>query len=90
MVGLKVLIVEDEADFLALGRSWLEDEGYEVYAAANGWEGLQLFAEIRPQLTITDVRMPAMDGFQLISRTWANTGLDWRTWKVPRTGLRRR
>ena len=68
MVGLKVLIVEDEADFLALVRSWLEDEGYEVYAAANGWEGLQLFAEIRPQLTITDVRMPAMDGFQLISR----------------------
>ena len=46
MVGLKVLIVEDEADFLALVRSWLEDEGYEVYAAANGWEGLQLFAEL--------------------------------------------
>lgn len=68
MVGPKVLIVDDEADFQALIQSWLEDEGYEVYAAANGWEGLQLFAEIRPQLTITDVRMPAMDGFQLISR----------------------
>ena len=68
MAGPKVLIVEDEADFQALVQSWLEDEGYEVYAAANGWEGLQLFAEIRPQLTITDVRMPAMDGFQLISR----------------------
>ena len=36
MVGLKVLIVEDEVDFLALVRSWLEDEGYEVYAATNG------------------------------------------------------
>jgi len=68
MAGPKVLIVDDEVDFQALVRSWLEDDGYEVYAAADGWEGLQVFAEIRPQLTITDVRMPAMDGFQLISR----------------------
>ena len=68
MAGPKVLIIDDEADFQALVRSWLEDDGYEVYAAANGWEGLKIFAEIRPQLTITDVRMPAMDGFQLISR----------------------
>jgi len=68
MTGPKVLIVEDEADFQALVRSWLEDEGYDVYSASNGWEGLKMFAEIRPQLTITDIRMPAMDGFQMISR----------------------
>ena len=68
MAGTKVLIVEDDADFQALIQSWLEEEGYEVHTAANGWEGLQLFAEVRPHLTITDVRMPAMDGFQLISR----------------------
>ena len=68
MAGSKVLIVEDDADFQALIQSWLEEEGYEVHTAANGWEGLQVFAEVRPHLTITDVRMPAMDGFQLISR----------------------
>lgn len=68
MAGPKVLIVDDEPDFQALVRSWLEDDGYDVYAAANGWEGLKVFAEVGPQLTITDVRMPAMDGFQLISR----------------------
>jgi DNA-binding response OmpR family regulator len=68
MTGTKLLIVDDEADFQALVQSWLEDDGYEVYSAANGWEGLQMFAEVRPQLIITDVRMPAMDGFQLISR----------------------
>ena len=68
MDDIKVLVVDDEVDFQALVRSWLEDEGYDVYAAANGWEGLQMFAEVRPQLTITDIRMPAMDGFQLISR----------------------
>ena len=68
MADPKVLIVDDEADFQALIQSWLEDEGYEVYTAANGWEGLQVFADVKPELTITDVRMPAMDGFQLISR----------------------
>jgi DNA-binding response OmpR family regulator len=68
MADTKVLIVDDEPDFLALIQSWLEDDGYEVFSATNGWEGLQVFAEVRPQLTITDVRMPTMDGFQLISR----------------------
>ncbi len=68
MADPKVLIVDDEADFQALVQSWLEDEGYEVYTAANGWEGLQVLADVKPELTITDVRMPAMDGFQLISR----------------------
>ena len=68
MAGSKVLIVDDDADFQALIQSWLEDDGYDVYTAANGWEGLQIFVETLPQLTITDVRMPAMDGFQLISR----------------------
>ncbi len=68
MTGTKLLIVDDEADFQALVQSWLEEDGYEVYTAANGWEGLRVFVEIQPRLTITDVRMPAMDGFQLISR----------------------
>ena len=68
MADTKVLIVDDEPDFLALVQSWLEDDGYEVYVAANGWDGLQTFAEVRPELTITDIRMPTMDGFQFITR----------------------
>ena len=68
MAENKVLVVDDEPDFLALVQSWLEDDGYEVHVAANGWEGLDVFAKVRPHLTITDVRMPAMDGFQLITR----------------------
>ena len=68
MGDTKVLIVDDEPDFLALVQSWLEDDGYEVYAVSNGWDGLQMFADVQPHLTITDIRMPAMDGFQFISR----------------------
>ena len=63
-----ILIIDDDPDFLALVQSWLEDAEYQVYAASNGLHGLVLFAEIQPQLTITDIRMPAMDGFQVISR----------------------
>lgn len=63
-----VLIVDDDPDFLALVRNWLEEDRYEVWSASSGWEGLQRFVEFRPNLTITDVRMPSMDGFQFISR----------------------
>ncbi len=68
MADTKLLIVDDEPDFLALVHGWLEDDGYDVHTAANRWDGLQEFVDFRPQLTITDIRMPAMDGFQLISR----------------------
>ena len=63
-----ILIVDDDPDFRAIVQSWLEDAEYQVYSASNGLDGLLVFAEIQPQLTITDIRMPGMDGFELISR----------------------
>ena len=68
MANGKILVVDDEPDHLAIVRLWLEGDGYEVVTAANGWDGLALLAEHRPDLTITDIRMPQMDGFQLIKR----------------------
>jgi len=65
---LLVADIDDEPDHLAIVQRWLEDDGYEVVTAANGWDGLELLAEHRPDLTITDIRMPKMDGFQLIKR----------------------
>ena len=68
MPSRKILVVDDEPDLLSLLQEWLEEAGHEVYAATNGWEALELFSQQRPALTITDLRMPGMDGFQLISR----------------------
>ncbi len=68
MSDAKILVVDDEPDHLAIVQRWLEDDGYEVVTAANGWDGLEMLAEHRPDLTITDIRMPQMDGFQLIKR----------------------
>jgi len=66
MFAEKILIVDDEPDHLTLVQKWLEDDGYEVYTAANGWDALEAMVQHRPVLTITDIRMPGMDGFQLI------------------------
>ena len=62
----KILVVDDEPDHLTLVKKWLEDDGYEVHTAVNGWDGLEAMVQLRPLLTITDIRMPGMDGFQLI------------------------
>ena len=68
MFAEKILVVDDEPDHLALVQRWLEDDGYEVHTAVNGWDGLEAMVQHRPDLTITDIRMPRMDGFQLIKR----------------------
>ena len=68
MESTKVLVVDDEPDLVALLREWLEEEGYQVVSASTGEEGLRLFFEQRPDLSIVDLRMPGMDGFQLVGR----------------------
>ena len=68
MPQLKVLVVEDEVDLADLLRDWLQDDGFEAYAATDAAEALRLFFQHHPDLTITDLRMPGMDGFELISR----------------------
>jgi DNA-binding response OmpR family regulator len=64
----KILVVDDEPDLVLLLKGWLQEEGYEVYTATDAQHGLQLFFQHHPVLTITDLLMPGMDGFQLISR----------------------
>jgi diguanylate cyclase (GGDEF)-like protein len=61
-----ILIIEDETDILQLLRSLLEGEGYRVLTAGNGREGLDRFHENAPDLILTDVRMPVMDGIEVL------------------------
>lgn len=61
----RLLVVEDSVTTRALVKSILEAAGYEVMAAADGVEAWQILLEKEPDLVVSDVEMPRMDGFAL-------------------------
>lgn len=69
MVVLKILIVDDQVDNNYVLRVLLEGHGYEVIEALNGTEALRLGRLHQPDLVISDLLMPIMDGFTLL-RHW--------------------
>lgn len=60
----KILVVDDEQDILELTRHSLNKEGYEVYVAANGQQGVEKARKVKPHLILMDVMMPVMDGME--------------------------
>ncbi len=62
----RVLIVDDEPDFVELLREFLSAKGYEVAAAYDGEEALRKVKEDRPHLILLDVRMPKMNGLEVL------------------------
>jgi CheY-like chemotaxis protein len=64
----RVLIVDDEPDIRFILRHILERGGYEVDEAINGSAALEILESSNPDLVITDLMMPIMDGNELIER----------------------
>ncbi|MEO1620516.1 MAG: response regulator transcription factor, partial [Cyanobacteria bacterium J06632_3] len=64
----KILIVDDDNTLRAALTRYLQDRGFEVRNAASGTEGLDSFNEATPDLIVSDVVMPEMDGFELCTR----------------------
>ena len=62
----KILVVDDEFPIRSLLETTLKLQGYEVFLAANGHEGLDSFRAHDPQLIITDLRMPLMNGVEFL------------------------
>jgi UDP-3-O-[3-hydroxymyristoyl] N-acetylglucosamine deacetylase len=62
----KVLIIDDEKAILDSLSSILEDEGFQVFKATDGKEGLGLFERENPEIVLLDVWMPEMDGLQVL------------------------
>lgn len=60
-----ILLVEDEFGIAGVLTALLEEEGYRVLSAANGRQALSRLAEVTPDLVITDVMMPLLDGAAL-------------------------
>jgi DNA-binding NtrC family response regulator len=62
----KILVVDDDQVIRDLIISFLSFSGYEAQGAQNGQEGLDLVLKNQPDLVITDIHMPQMNGFQLL------------------------
>jgi type IV pilus assembly protein PilB len=62
----RVLVVEDSPTIVSVVRYFLELEGFEVTVAENGQAGLQCAFESRPDVIISDLHMPGMDGLEMV------------------------
>lgn len=65
---MKILVIDDEKPTLFMFRLFLTAYGYEVYVAEDGEKGLALFDEISPEIVFTDIKMPGIDGIEVLRR----------------------
>ena len=64
----RILVVDDEPQLIRVLRTGLKSRGYDIRAAADGLAGLELFTDWRPDLVITDLAMPNVDGLEFCRR----------------------
>ncbi len=64
----QILLVEDNVDARDALRALLELDGYEVHAAADGTEGLDLARTKRPDVALIDIGLPGFDGYEVARR----------------------
>lgn len=64
----KVLVIDDEKATLNMFRLFLGAYGYRVFLAENGKAGLDILKREKPQIVFTDIKMPGMDGFEVLKR----------------------
>ena len=70
--GLSILLAEDNDDVAMLICNMLRDEGYNVSRAVDGQEALEMLHEELPDMLITDIAMPRMDGLELMRKVRAD------------------
>lgn len=68
MAGEYILIVDDEELIRRQAEAALKRIGYRTATAANGKEALEIIKEAAPDLLLADIRMPEMDGLELLAR----------------------
>jgi PAS domain S-box-containing protein len=64
----KVLLIDDEEPIRKILGMYLRSKDYEVITAADGREGIELFQQESPALVLTDIKMPGMDGIEVLKR----------------------
>ena len=64
----RILIVEDDSSLRDLFGEALEGDGYKIYTASDGLQGVEKFEDVNPDLIILDLLMPRMDGWEALER----------------------
>ena len=67
-MGERILVVDDDTQLLRLIHLSLQKQGFSVFTATNGKDGLSLFHQIAPDIVILDIMMPGMDGWEVCNR----------------------
>lgn len=67
MKNIKILLAEDEEDIADILFAYLQKEGFTIIHAANGREALERYFEERPDFVILDIKMPFIDGWQVLN-----------------------
>ena len=67
MEGIRILLVDDEEHIRLLFKEELEEEGYSIDVASNGFEALEKLRDLRFDLIVLDIKMPGMDGIQTLN-----------------------
>ncbi len=75
MAGELILLVDDEANIVDLGRLYLERENYRVAAAYDGDQALDAIREKNPALVVLDIMLPGIDGFEVCRRVRAENNV---------------
>jgi len=68
----KILIIEDNEQNLYLISFILEKYGYEVFAARDGQEGIDMATSVKPDLILLDIHLPVMDGYAVARQLRTN------------------
>ena len=75
MSDIRILYIEDNRENLLLVRRILEAEGFSVTGAPDGPSGLEIAAEMQPDLILLDINLPEIDGYDLAKRFRQTPGL---------------
>ncbi len=64
-----LLIVDDEPGIVEEVKAFFEDEGYRVYTADSGEDGIQFMEKIKPDVALIDIKLPDISGLKVLEAT---------------------
>ena len=76
LLALRVVLIEDSVDTLNMLKLWLGTYGCDVLIASNATEGIKVATRSKPDLIISDIGLPDMDGYELMQKLRKTKGLE--------------